>query len=122
MGWLQYIRWPDIDVGIHFHVNGCQREPMCSLDVHFRERIEAVKSACKLLEDTTKALVWPVDEFPVRVTVPPPNNCYLVKLVLEVQRLRKHNSSTRTPALKVRQMIDNGKKRKAAEPPTCAPM
>lgn len=48
---LAYIRWTDIDAGVHSNVNGCIDEPAQIIDPVFVERTEAIKMACEKLED-----------------------------------------------------------------------
>ncbi|CAL8471911.1 g11453 [Coccomyxa elongata] len=91
---LAYIKWPDIAEGVQWNVNGCREEPVLRMEPEFEEKIEAIKKACEMLETRgTSACVS--NEFCVRVYVPPSDNSYVVRLMLEVQRLRKNNSACR---------------------------
>lgn len=69
--WEAYIQWPDINIGVQWHINGCQLKPSKPLDPYYSERIEAIRRGCEVLEAATSTHPWPADEFAVRVNVPP---------------------------------------------------
>ncbi len=91
---LAYIKWPDIAEGVRWNVNGCREEPELPMEPAFVEKIETIKKACEMLE-TQGNSACVSNEFCVRVSVPPSDNSYVVRLMLEVQRLRKNNSACR---------------------------
>ncbi len=68
------------------------------MDPVFEEKIDAVRQACEMLKMQYNAGPTSVlGDFCVRVSVPPFNNSYTVRLHLEVQRL-KRNTSACTPS------------------------
>ncbi|CAL8472229.1 g11771 [Coccomyxa elongata] len=114
---LCYIKWPDIGAGVQWHVNGCQDQPQMPVDQAFGEKIEAFKIACEMLEtqfNTQPACVY--TEFCKRVFVPPHNNSYVVKLVMNNHPLRKNNSASRPAGIKTKpgrvgELLENGEKK-----------
>lgn len=69
--------------------------------------------ACETLKITFQQHPWPTNESARQCASL--NNCYLVKLMLEVWRLRKYNSTCRAPGIKVKEMLEKSQKRKVLE-------
>ncbi|CAL8464305.1 g3840 [Coccomyxa elongata] len=93
---LAYIKWLDIPAGVQWNINGCREEPALPVDPVFGEKIDAVRQACEMLEMQYNAGPTSVlGDFCVRVSVPPFNNSYTVRLHLEVQRVWRNNSACR---------------------------
>ncbi|CAL8464502.1 g4037 [Coccomyxa elongata] len=107
---LAYIKWPDMEVGMQWHVNGCRDEPRLIMKPEFMERIEALGKACELLENMDPLCIG--TDMVMRVFVSPYNHSYAVRVLLSVEPLKKCNSSSRPAGGRVAALMEAGKRKR----------